>query len=174
MRSFLRSLGLVCFLMGCMPSFLEKYQKPQALEPEKVAKTEQQPKKLEAASPPPSQFETRFQQVAKQKFRYDASYDKVWSSALKVLIGHYNINIIDRKSGVITTEWDSFYLDRGVFRNKVSLLLEPSDHGKVEVRVYNNIEYLSEKDNKALWLPAPDDYQESGRIAREISRDLHL
>jgi hypothetical protein len=111
--------------------------------------------------------------VDKQTFRFALREGDVWDSALNVLLRNYNLTVIDKQSGIISTEWDSFYLNGAVYRNKLSMRISRSGSG-VDMLVHNNVERLRDAAQAAgtvgaVWLPAPDPANEVGRIVQNMA-----
>lgn len=153
-------------LLGCLPSVLSKYQKG-------VKAPVEAPRRSEVKKAPAEPV-SAFQKVSTSRYRYARPISKVWASAIKVLLSHYNINIIDRGSGLMTTEWDSFYIDGKVYRNKVSLSITEADRESATLKIYNNVEELMNKQGSGIWLPSSKGEKEVSRIATEIGRHLGM
>lgn len=108
-------------------------------------------------------------------YRFQLREADVWNSALNVLLRNYNLTIVDRQTGIVTTEWDSFYLDNAVYRNKVSLRVAPgSARGAVDVTIHNSVERLRDASQAAgtvgaVWLPAEDPANETARIVQNMA-----
>lgn len=113
--------------------------------------------------------------IDSQTFSILIPSEDVWNAAINVLMRNYNLTIIDRQNGVITTEWDSFYLDKQVFRNKVSLRITPFNYRQSKLMIINNIETLQEHSSTgtasfgAVWVPSQDVAGESARIIKGIA-----
>lgn len=110
--------------------------------------------------------------IDQQTFRFKLENNLVWNAALDVLMRNYNLTIVDEKSGVITTEWDSFYLSGDVFRNKISMRIINLGRNNVNVSLVNNVEYLkSGEENMAgsIWLPGEDQVGEINRIIQNMA-----
>lgn len=108
-------------------------------------------------------------------FRFQLSFSKVWNSALDVLLENYNLNIVDRRSGIITTEWDSFYLDSKIYRNKVSLRVKKLAYNMVDVTVHNSVETLQNVGTGGMssaWLPHAKSSEEMGRLIHNMAINL--
>jgi hypothetical protein len=105
-------------------------------------------------------------------FRFQLGYDRVWEATMDVLLRNYNLAIADRNNGLITTEWDSYYLDGKVHRNKVSMRLKRLGGSLVEVTIFNNVELLSKLPNGGIteiWLPTDKNKPEIGRIIQNMA-----
>ena len=112
--------------------------------------------------------------IDKQTFRFAMRDAEVWDTALNVLLRNYNLTIVDRASGVITTEWDSFFLEKDVYRNRLSLRMVKIGRDMVEMTVHNNVERLRDASQAtntvgAVWLPAEDRANEVGRIVQNMA-----
>jgi hypothetical protein len=116
--------------------------------------------------------------IDKQTFRIALKDTDVWDAALNVLLRNYNLNIVDRNSGIITTEWDSYYLNKEVYRNKLSLRVAKSSYSSVDVTIHNNVEKLRDASQAAgtvgaVWLPAADPANEVGRVIQNMALVLN-
>lgn len=192
-------LGLIG-LGACLPAHLAKYRKEKgegssASAPQGAPLSIQDP--LVGSGPPaslapPAQSATAPSQaraepvrgaatiyaVDRQIFRFALREGDVWDAALNVLLRNYNLTIVDRQSGIITTEWDSFFLKGAVYRNKVSLRVSRSNWNNVDVMIVNNVERLRDAAQAAgtvgaVWLPADDPAGESSRIIQNMALVLN-
>jgi hypothetical protein len=110
--------------------------------------------------------------IDNQTFRFLVPEKSVWDSALNVLLRNYNLNIVDKESGVITTEWDTFYLNNSIFRNKISLRVQKNAGSSVDVMIHNSVEKLQEGTNgaaAAIWLPSEDSAEETQRVVQNMA-----
>jgi hypothetical protein len=110
-------------------------------------------------------------------FMFPSEKSKVWNAILDVIGKNYNIIVLDEKSGIISTDWDSFYLDGQTKRNKVSIRMTQPEEDVTKVLVANNEEVLKEKaDNTGyVWLPGGEKKQEIKRIVKNTASILgHL
>lgn len=114
--------------------------------------------------------------IDSQTFNLLIPNEDVWNATIDVLMRNYNLTILDKQNGVITTEWDSFYLDNQVFRNKVSLRITPHNYRYSKLLIINNIETLKEDAATgslgATWVPCQDVAGESARIIKSIAAVL--
>lgn len=112
-----------------------------------------------------------------QTFRFQMHDEKVWNAVIDVLMRNYNLTVVDRKSGVITTDWDSFYLDKKVYRNRVSIRVSRQSWGQSNLSIVNNLEVLQNGAAKteidAVWLPAEAENSESARIIQNMASLLN-
>ena len=171
MKSAMCGLVLGSFVLaGCLPTILQKYR-PGAKAP--VAPQAATGKSGKKEKPPAARRALpKLEKIGKHSYGYNKPHGLVWQSAVEVLLSHYNITALDKKSGLLTTEWDSFYLNGDVFRNKVSLSVTPAKNWGSQVKIYNNLEKLTKRDGVPVWLPAERGEVEAVRIAKAIRRDL--
>ncbi|MBF0442293.1 MAG: hypothetical protein HQK54_10335 [Oligoflexales bacterium] len=167
-RFFIPAIFLLTLDIGCVPKYLEKYNKNESsLTPSSSSQAEAGVKRDQ------SQRKTIYM-IDKQTFRFRLGSQQVWDSAISVLMANYNINIIDRSSGVITTEWDTFYNGDQVFRNKISLYVKKQNWDMVDVIIHNNVETLqSSHESAPTWMPAENDQKEVGRIIQNMAAYLN-
>jgi hypothetical protein len=177
-------LPVLCLVSWCSacstPAFLRKYSgnrsnqevqaaaAPSAVSPQTPAKAA--PASTAAAGTRPSR-PTIFA-VDQGTFRFQLGYDRVWEATMDVLLRNYNLAIADRNNGLITTEWDSYYLDGKVHRNKVSMRLKRLGGSLVEVTIFNNVEMLSKLPDGGIteiWLPTDKNKPEIGRIIQNMA-----
>lgn len=179
-------LVLFSGVSACTPAFLAKYtggkdkpevqataSGPSATPPlaHKAAPAPAAPTPAPAAIPRSSNRPSIFA-VDQGTFRFQLSYDRVWDATLDVLMRNYNLAIADRNNGLITTEWDSYYLDGKVHRNKLSMRLKRMAGSLVEVTVFNNVEMLSKLPDGGIteiWLPTDRNKSEIGRIIQNMA-----
>ena len=111
--------------------------------------------------------------IDKSTYRFTLREPEVWDAALNVLLRNYNLTIVDRSSGIIATEWDSYYLDRAVYRNKLSLRVARGSGG-VDMTIRNSVERLRDASEAAgavgaVWLPTTDPGNEVVRIVQNMA-----
>jgi len=171
--------------VACIPKHLKKYDSSSPgkakssdsfagtadqLEPSKKEKGRKNPK----VSDQPAGQRASIYALDKQTYRFALKEPEVWDAALNVLLRNYNVTIVDRNSGIVTTEWDSFYLNKEVFRNRVSIRIGKSQAGAVDVMIHNNVEKLKDASQAAgtvgaVWLPADDPANEIGRLVQNMA-----
>lgn len=197
MNTLLRSLPVVVLgaslLVGCLPSHLKKYQKGGAEKAERVDPLE--PSAADTMAPTPAPREKNqtagrndpaaaqaqratIYAVDKNTYRFALKDADVWESALNVLMRNYNLTIVDRQSGLVTTEWDGYYLDNAVYRNKVSMRIYRTTYNTIDVTVHNNVERLRDASQAAgavgaVWLPAEDPANEVARLIQNMALVLN-
>lgn len=179
-------LGL--FAASCMPSHLRKYQEPvgqpsvaqdkradvallgkqndadasgNTPSPDANSRTEVRP---QVYAEPPTIY-----MVGKDTYHLNLAEEQVWDSLVSVLLKNYNLTLVSREQGLVTTEWDSYHLNNVVYRNKVSARLVRSRKG-CELTIHNNVEQLTDNiAQQSLWLPGSDGNDEGLRIVKNIA-----
>lgn len=177
MKVLLIQLLVLGFLgAACTPSYLRKYTKrsenasgPGAdVQTNKTKKRSLFGSKAKKTKPTPSVYA-----IDDQTYRFKADKGDLWDSLLSVLLKNYNLNIVDRSSGVITTEWDKFVLNDNYYRNKLSIRVQPISHNLSQITVHNAVEQLQRSEVGSgftnLWLPVKDEAQETSRIIQNVS-----
>ncbi len=101
-------------------------------------------------------------------FRVEISYPTVWDALLSILIRNYNILLADSTSGIITTNWDSFYLKENTLRNQISVKVKKLSYNNTELIFHNSVETLKTT-TSYIWLPEPDKYNEIERIMNNLA-----
>jgi hypothetical protein len=187
MHSKLIAIALVVGLgTACLPSNLDKYRTksvsdgahggaedpmlPRSKDAEELADKRRKP--VSPQTDPRAR--ATIYAVDKHTYRFALREPDVWDTVINVLLRNYNLTIVDRASGVITTEWDSFFLDKEVYRNRLSLRVVKTGRDQVEMTVHNNVERLRDASQAtatvgAVWLPAEDRGNEVGRIVQNMA-----
>jgi hypothetical protein len=129
------------------------------------------------ASAPAGQRATIYA-LDRHTFRFQLRDAEVWDAALNVLLRNYTLTIVDRQTGVITTEWDSYFLGNAVYRNKLSLRVQAVQRGAVDVTLHNSVERLRDAAQAtgsvgAVWLPAEDPASEIQRVVQNMALVLN-
>lgn len=175
MRLVRLGMGVVAFALtvsstGCVRDLIHKYQsttnRPASQRTDELVSHQQQVQQQNRRAQP------AIYALDEQNFRFRLPFDQVWDGAINVLLRNYNLNIVDHHSGVITTEWDSFFLDQQIYRNKVSMRIKKLAWDMVDVTIYNNVEVFRSTGPggiAAAWLPTDKGLQEVGRIVQNIA-----
>lgn len=94
----------------------------------------------------------------------------------RILSQDYILAASDRKNLNLQTDWDKFFLEGRLFRNRLSITLFPLGPRQTEVVVKNTVEYFAGNPNKpeesssSAWMPSPDLTDEVARIVDSINR----
>lgn len=164
--------------LGCIPEHLRKYRsanqqatsernnEPAAdMTPSTSRAT---PEVVQPKREPPSIYA-----IDEKTFRFSLAEDQIWDAALNVLLRNYNLTIVDKNSGVITTELDTFFLNQEAFRNKVSIRIQRNSRNSCDVMIHNSVEKLTNGVATgavgAVWLPSNDEANEVHRIVRNMA-----
>ncbi|MBC7660241.1 MAG: hypothetical protein H7249_11095 [Chitinophagaceae bacterium] len=170
-------------LTACVPAFLDKYKREEvrASQQKAAARPGKTADGTGAPAATPSAYSSFFSRTPKETvgitqigdgvFRIPLSYDRTWDTIVDVLLRNYNLQIVDKSTGILTTEWDSFYLDGKVNRNKVSVRLKRAGSQSVDLTVHNNVETLSRIPDgvSEVWLPSDRVKPEIGRIIQNLA-----
>lgn len=155
-------------IVGCLPKYLQRYSSNEHGVTTESSEERRGPAAVTNQKPKPNSIYL----VDLRTFRFRLDRDQVWESTISVLMKNYNLNIVDKSAGIVTTEWDSFYVGEKVYRNKISMFIKPLAWNMVDVVVYNNVEFLNgygEPSAASVWLPAEDDPKEIGRIVQNMA-----
>jgi hypothetical protein len=86
----------------------------------------------------------------------------------RIISQSYIISAVDRKNMNIQTEWDKFFIDGRLFRNRINITVFPVGNRMTEVVIKNAVEYYSgsveKQEQNMAWLPSPDLTDEVNRL----------
>lgn len=102
-------------------------------------------------------------------FLLHVSRVKVWKALLDILSPDYNITVVDLKSGIITTDWDSFYIEGAAFRNRITLRTKRMSKDSTQLIINNKVERLKD----SIWLASREEKKEVDRIVINLSKVLN-
>ena len=166
--SFMIALGLA----SCVPSHLQKYRRDPGIDQDAKAMSEIPPPTAAADVQSRGNAPLVMDPIDKQTFRFHAGEALVWEAALGVLVRDYNLTVVDRTSGLMTTEWDSSASPDAPRRNKISLLIRRTSWQSVEVTIHNSEEVFGTGVNEGIWSKAGDGSAETLRVAKNIALRL--
>lgn len=182
-RMFFLCLCVTLFLSACLPPNLEKYRKPQDAVSQSSRDDDVLSSPIVADGPTPqaktygAPVQATIYALDKQTFRFKIKDDEVWDSAMNVLLKNYHPTIADKSAGLITTDWDTYYLKNGVFRNKVSLRIRKTAHDAIELTIHNSVEKLQDGSVNTMvggiWLPVDEGSEEVVRIIQNMALALN-
>jgi hypothetical protein len=115
---------------------------------------------------------TNFQKTDENSWSTSLSAVETFSVFSKIIAKSYIISSIDRKNLSINTDWDKFFIDGRLFRNRLSVSVFPVDMRNTEVVIKNTLEYLAKEENNQqnqVWLPCPDITDEVKRIVQSAT-----
>ena len=114
------------------------------------------------------------------QYFFPVHQERLWSALLSVLLGSYNLNIIDKQDMIITTDWDTYFEGESLLRNKVSIRLKQTGYRSSSMTLINNEQRLSNTADLGLsavgtvWVPKEKDETESKRILKHLTELLSL
>jgi hypothetical protein len=120
-------------------------------------------------------MDTSFSKVENNVWRTSLSAQQAYQAVSRVIAQNYIIAQTDRSQLTISTEWDKFFIDGRLFRNRVNASVFPVSSRATEIVIRNSVEYYA-ADNKssdireANWFPTPDITDEVARIVEGLSR----
>ncbi|MBM4251061.1 MAG: hypothetical protein FJ146_03745 [Deltaproteobacteria bacterium] len=179
----LRTIGVIYLVIsGCVPLHLQKYrqQHDQRLAPP-VPPVVSEPTPVVSGAAERTQDSHATQDAAttiyvvdKDTFRLHLAEREVWEAVLSVLMRNYSPLIADKNQGIFATEWDSYFLNGIVYRNKISLRLARGGPGITDMTIHNSVEQLPGgavpvSGASVTWLPAGDPADEIGRIVKNMA-----
>lgn len=149
-------------LIGCVPKYNQLNEK---LDSDFLPKAKEPPQKVTAVSPT--------QPLSKQTLRLYSKDSLVWDTALDILLKDYALQIVDQTNGIIVTEWDTYYLDSKLYRNKISIRVKKAGWSATDVTISNKVQAyvdgLGANNLGATWVPGQDIIKEESRIMNGLS-----
>ncbi len=171
-----------CAVVGCIPLHLQKYR-------------QHQEHRLSPSSAPPSNesmggstgvgeavnVASQVQDAAptiypvdQETFRLQIPEREVWEAVLSVLMRNYSPLIADKNQGIFATDWDSYFLNGAVYRNKISIRISRGGPGITDMVIHNSVEQLRDSTQppgvtSGPWLPSADPADEIGRIVKNMA-----
>jgi len=170
-----------CVVSACIPEHLAKYRRSEGSDAGTAAPGADIPALGQSRAAPDASRDVKratIYALDKQTYRFAIREDEVWDAVVTVLLRNYNLTIADRSTGIITTEWDSFYLRQAVYRNRLTVRLRRTGASVVDVTLVNNVERLRDASVAAsgvgaVWLPADDAANEVSRIVQNMALALN-
>jgi hypothetical protein len=90
----------------------------------------------------------------------------------------YLLSRVDRRNLSLQTDWDKFFIDGRLFRNRLVISVFPVGARQTEVILRNNLEYFSgqpgrpEDMSESAWLPSPDITDEVARLVDAVNLQI--
>lgn len=106
--------------------------------------------------------------IDEQTFLFKVERLKVWKAVLDVLAPDYSITVVDLRSGIVTTDWDSYYLEGKPYRNRVMLRTKRLGTGETKLVINNKVETL----RSGQWVASDQMKDEATRIIKNIAKLL--
>ena len=114
------------------------------------------------------------------QYFFPVRHEKLWSALLSVLLGSYNLSIVDKQDMIITTDWDTYFEGENLLRNKVSIRLTQTGYRSSTMTLINNEQQLSNTADLGLssvgtvWIPKEKEETENKRILKHLTELLSL
>ncbi len=108
-------------------------------------------------------------------WRTTAPATRVFSLAGRALSQTYVLSRVDRRNLTLQTDWDKFFIDGRLFRNRLVVTVFPVGPRQTEVVIRNALEYqgaVAGRDTEAsegAWLPSPDITDEVERFVDAVN-----
>lgn len=117
------------------------------------------------------------QKVENNVWRTSSHPSGVFSILVKLLSQNYILRNIDRRNFSLTTDWDKFFVEGRLFRNRINVTVFPLSNKQTEVIVRNFVEYYSgnpqnTEESVSSWLPSPDITDEVTRIVDSMNKQI--
>ena len=123
---------------------------------------------------PPSK-KPAFQPPANQQsglYDIKVPVSRVFASAVQAIMEDYNIHVLSREDGIITTDWDHYFEQKKMQRNKISLLIKNNGWNRTELRIKNHTQSLNYLPSSGflgqVWRPTKSSIKEEKRIVANI------
>lgn len=119
-----------------------------------------------------------FQRLDRNTWRVAAAAGPLFHTIARILSQTYIISQADRHALSISTEWDKFFIDGRLFRNRISVNVFPHAARSADLVIKNNIEYYVQsaekidENNPTQWLPTQDVTDELDRVLEKTQNQL--
>jgi hypothetical protein len=119
-----------------------------------------------------------FQRIDKNTWRVATSAGHLFQTIARVLSHTYIISQADRHALSLSTDWDKFFIDGRLFRNRISVNVFPHSSRTADLIIKNNIEYYVQNERKTdensptQWLPTHDITDELSRVLEKTQNQL--
>lgn len=112
-------------------------------------------------------------------WRTSAHPAMVFGIMSRIISQSYIISALDRKNFNLQTDWDKFFIDGRLFRNRISVMVFPVSPRQTEVVVKNIVEYYTggqstKPEENTAWLPSPDITDEINKLVESTNRQTAL
>lgn len=116
---------------------------------------------------------TIMEKIDASTYKLHANSQKALNALLTVLVKNYNINILETKFDIISTEWDTYYVNNELFRNKITIKLNRLDSYSTQVNIINKIEKYDKpftySISAQMWVPYKQNEQEIFRVMDNVT-----
>ncbi len=107
-------------------------------------------------------------------WRTSANPNVVYGIMTRIISQNYIIAAVDRKNFNVQTDWDKFFIDGRLFRNRLSVTVFPISARQTEVVIKNSVEYntgsIAKQEENSAWLPSPDLTDEVNKLVESTDR----
>ncbi|APJ03551.1 hypothetical protein [Silvanigrella aquatica] len=112
-------------------------------------------------------------------WRTSAHPAMVFGIMSRILSQNYIIHAMDRKNMNLQTDWDKFFIDGRLFRNRINIMVFPVNPKQTEVVLKNIVEYYTGSSNNKIeensaWLPSPDITDEINKLIDNTNRQTAI
>ncbi len=118
--------------------------------------------------------ELNLMRVDENTWRTAANPKLVYSIMTRVLAQSYIVTTVDRRNMNAQTDWDKFFIDGRLFRNRMSITVFPITAGQTEIVIKNSVEYyagvVAKQEENSAWLPSPDITDEVSKLIETTNR----
>lgn len=124
-----------------------------------------------------NKMDSYFQKVAQGVWRTPLPASEVFQVCAKLLSTHYILERADDEKFLLT-QWDKFYIQGRLFRNKMSVSIFPINVRETEIVVKNNVEYHAPEmmaksvSEEYQWLPTQDITDEIKRFVDGLNEQV--
>jgi hypothetical protein len=112
--------------------------------------------------------------TGKNVWRLNKPLQNIYYKALRMLSQDYIVTQANKESLTIQTDWDTFFLEGRLMRNRLSLTFYPLSPKQTEVQITNFVEYQKESTLPGAnvgWIPGPDVTTEVDRLLSALKLD---
>jgi hypothetical protein len=119
-----------------------------------------------------------FQRLDRNTWRVATTAGHLFQTIARVISQSYIISQADRRALSLSTEWDKFFIDGRLFRNRISVNVFPYSARSADLIIKNNIEYYTQtaqktdENNPTQWLPTQDVTDELDRVLEKTQSQL--
>jgi hypothetical protein len=147
----------------------------------KISNQNKRNNSLNYNSPYPQNFQNTLSltHIEGNTWRTQAHPAMVFGIMSRLLSQNYIINSMDRKNFNLQTDWDKFFIDGRLFRNRINIMVFPVGPRQTEVVLKNIVEYSTGNQNgkieeNSAWLPSPDITDEINKLIENTNRQTTL
>lgn len=135
---------------------------------------QQQPRKYQRQDAMMALSPLHLTRIEGNTWRTGANPALVHGIMARLLSQNYIISSVDRKNFNIQTDWDKFFIDGRLFRNRISVTIFPVGARQTEVVIKNLVEYytgtLAKQEENMAWLPCPDLTDEVNKLVENTDK----